>query len=61
MTDKKLVSVELQFRSVDYSISLYLSENEDKLFVELNDVNTADSWKGQFEMNCKFNRKKIRF
>ena len=51
--DEKHVSVEMQIKSIDYYIKMFLIESDDKLIIELGDVNSADTWKGVFESNCK--------
>lgn len=46
------VSVELKIKSVDYYLSMFLVDNDQKLVLELGDMQTADTWKGVFEASC---------
>jgi len=48
------LSVELNIKTVDYNLTLYLSENNEKMAIELREINTADTWKGAFECACTF-------
>jgi hypothetical protein len=55
MTDnnEKYLSVEMQIKSVDYYVNMFLVENDEKLIIELGDMHSADTWKGVFESTCK--------
>lgn len=46
------VSVELRIKSVDYYLSMLLVDNDQKLVLELGDMQSADTWKGVFEASC---------
>ncbi|CAF0876497.1 unnamed protein product [Brachionus calyciflorus] len=51
MNRDKQASYEIEINSVDYCVNVVLSENDQKLTVELCDVYSADSWKGSYEAN----------
>jgi hypothetical protein len=48
------LSVELSIKTVDYNLTLFLSDNSEKMAIELREINTADTWKGIFECACRF-------
>ena len=56
MGDEKSVSYEFQFKGKDYIVSMYLSDEDgedEKLFLELEEKDTAETWKGVYEAACK--------
>ena len=54
MSQEKQWTYELDLNSTDYSVDLSLAENENRLVVQLTNVNSADCWKGTFDSNCIF-------
>jgi hypothetical protein len=51
--NEKYLSVEMQIKSIDYYVNMFMVENEEKLIIELGDMYSADTWKGVFECTCK--------
>ncbi|RNA38001.1 coiled-coil domain-containing 61-like isoform X3 [Brachionus plicatilis] len=49
MSQEKQWTYELDLNAVEYCVNLSLVENENRLVIELTNVNSADCWKGAFE------------
>lgn len=52
MSQEKQWTFELDLNSVDYCVNLSLIEHENKMVIEMTNVNSADCWKGTFESYC---------
>ena len=56
MSDEKFLNAEIQIKSVNYHVSLSVASTSSKnelLCLELRKSDTADTWLGSFESNCK--------
>ena len=47
------INVEINLKSINYHISLNLIEN-DKFILEVQNMETAEIWRGCYESNCNF-------
>jgi coiled-coil domain-containing protein 61 len=47
--NEKYTSVEIQLKSIDYYVNMFLIESDDKMAIELGEMYSADTWRGVFE------------
>ena len=49
MSDKNSLSAEIKIRSIEYSVNLSITSQNDGLEIELRRNETGETWKGTFE------------
>lgn len=52
MEDLEDLSIEIKLKSIDYMVNVSIVSDE-KFLLEIQNIETAEIWKGSFESSCK--------